>query len=119
VAEQDLYCKIYVNAPGTQQELMKRIADFMGGLISRRTITTALMSLDVIGNDDADQVRASVRDGFVYLPYYLEIDPLEDREINAAEYIATIQRLLDMLRSAYGRAVASCQFEGQLINPWM
>jgi hypothetical protein len=114
VAEQDLYCKIYVNAQGPDDEVIKRIAEFTAGQVFLRTITTPLMLLDVIANDDADQVSASTPKGFVYFPYYLEIDPPEDREVDAAEYIGAIQRLLDMLRASYGKAVAACDFEDQL-----
>ena len=71
----DLYCKIYVNTSLTKQELLQRIANFMNGHVFLRTVETDLMGIDIVVNEDNDSKLMFHDGGFIYYPYYLEIDP--------------------------------------------
>lgn len=110
--EQDLYCKIYIDSSASKIELLDKISKLVQGKISLRSIESETMNIDVMENDEYDKDKASQRDGFVYYPYYLEIDAVEG--VEASDYIEAIKNLLMQLRSFNAHATASCDFEDQL-----
>ena len=82
------------------------------GEVSLRSIESKTMEIDVMENDEYDKNKASQEDGFVYYPYYLEIDAVGG--INSSTYIETISSMLEELRNSCANAIASCDFEDRL-----
>jgi len=111
--EEDLYCKIYVDSSRSKAELLDHISNMVQGEVSLRTIESKTMEIDVMENDEYDKDKASQEDGFVYYPYYLEIDAVEGT--NSSAYIETISNMLRELRSSCTNAIASCDFEDKLM----
>ena len=113
---EELYCKIYLNALVSKDELLRKIADSCNGAVSVRTVEAALMVIDVVANDSADTNKSMAPDGYVYFPYYLEIEPREADGVDPKKYIAAIRDLCSMLQSQYGskNVVAACDFEDHL-----
>jgi hypothetical protein len=110
--EEDLYCKIYIDSSRSKAELLDHISNMVQGEISLRSIESKTMEIDVMENDEYDKNKASQEDGFVYYPYYLEIDVVEG--INSSTYIETINNMLRELRNSCANAIASCDFEDKL-----
>ncbi|EDN67695.1 conserved hypothetical protein [Beggiatoa sp. PS] len=111
----DLYCKVYVNTKMSQEMLLDFIANNFNGYIELRTVYSPFFEADVFKNEDADPLKAIFPDdGFLYYPYYLEIEPVDN--IEQASYIAFIARLLSALWKMGAKAVAACDFEEELPN---
>lgn len=109
----NLYCKIYVNTALPRTLLANFIAKTCHGTVTLRTISATLFQIDVITNKEANSVLAtSPEDGFLYYPYYLEIDPQDETE--PSSYIAAIARLLRSFWELGANAVAACDFEEEL-----
>ncbi len=110
--EEDLYCKIYVDSSCSKIELVDQISNMVQGEVSLRSIESKTMEIDVLANDDFNKDKASQKDGFVYYPYYLEIDAVEGADSSA--YIEAISNMLKELQSSCTNAIASCDFEDEL-----
>lgn len=112
----DLYCKIYLNAAGSRDDLVRRVASVTGGVVSGRSVETGLMVLDVVSNDSANAEKSTAIDGYVYFSYYLEIEPTQAGGLEPQHYVLEIRDLMSKLRSTYGgqSVVAACNFEEQL-----
>ncbi len=110
--EEDLYCKIYIDSSCSKSELLDHISNMVQGKVSLRTIESKTMEIDVMDNDDYDKDKASQGDGFVYYPYYLEIDAVEG--VNSTTYIEAISNMLKGLQNFCAKAIASCDFEDKL-----
>lgn len=110
--EQDLYCEIYIDSSRSKAELLEHISNMVQGEISLRTIESKAMEIDVMENDDYDKDKTSQEDGFVYYPYYLEIDAVEGT--NSSVYIEAISNMLKELQNSCANAIASCDFEDEL-----
>ncbi|GEM_PF-1152498 len=110
----NLYCKIYVNTVLPKTILTQFIANACHGKVTLRTISSMLFQIDVITNDEANPIMAtSPEDGFIYYPYYLEIDP-QDSAVEPALYITAIAKLLLSFWELGANAVAACDFEEEL-----
>jgi hypothetical protein len=68
--------------------------------------------IDVRANEDYDTERAKEPDGFVFYRCYLDI--LHNADSNWSEYVSVVGNLLERLWSHGCRAVAACDFEGDL-----
>jgi hypothetical protein len=110
---EDLYCKIYVNTDMSKKMFLDFIAQTINGSIELRTVCGPFFEVDVVNNPDAEPLQASEQDdGFLYYPYYLDVEPLDNTKRES--YIASISRLLRALWNIGAKAVAACDFEDEL-----
>ena len=110
---QNLYCKIYLNCDVSRDELIQSIATIVNGKINVSSILTPDCEIDVRKNEDFDENQCyEYPDGFLYYPYYLDIEPTE--EIASIFYKQTITRLLEAFWAEKSQAVAACDFEEEL-----
>ncbi len=110
---EDLYCKIYVNTDMSEKMLLDFIARTINANIELRTVCGPFFEVDVIKNDDVDPLHANEQyDGFLYYPYYLDVEPLDNTKRKF--YIASISNLLTALWNIRTKAVAACDFEDEL-----
>jgi len=109
-----LFCKIFIESPLTQKDLIHVISNIVNGTIELgHYITSDQMEIDVLENDEYDEVLLKdSNQGFLYYRYYLEIEPTN----NVAEYnyIQNISNLLENLWNQGNKAVAACDFENEL-----
>jgi hypothetical protein len=112
--KQDLYCKVYVDCNLGSSDLLTSIADMVKGDISLRTVKNDLLEVSVFSNQDYDKGRSRELEGFVFYPYYLEIEPADDVTVNSEAYKMSIDNLLKALWYMGADAVAACDFEDEL-----
>ncbi|MCG8362981.1 MAG: hypothetical protein MJA27_06560 [Pseudanabaenales cyanobacterium] len=110
----ELYCKTYVKTELSKQELLDRIANIVDGQVNIRTIEAEIMAIDLVENEDYDAEKLNETDGFIYYPFYLEIDPVIKPSLSRQSYISGISHLLEGLWNELEDAVAACEFEDQL-----
>lgn len=110
----NLYCKIYVDADITLEELINGIALLLSGVVNGQSIFTKIGVLDARKNEEFnEQSRRKFPDGFVYFRYYIDIDSVNGNE---KEYINMIGSMLVYLWSQGWPAVAACDYEDKLPN---
>jgi hypothetical protein len=110
---EDLYCKIYVDTEMSKELFLDFIAKTINGEIELRTVCGSFFEVDVVNNQDAEPLQAISRDdGFLFYPYYLDVEPFEN--INREDYVASIAMLLKALWDSGAKAVAACDFEDEL-----
>jgi hypothetical protein len=112
--EQDLYCKVYVDSNLESSDFLASIADVIKGNVSLRTVSNDLLEVSVFSNKDYDRIRSGEVDGFVFYPYYLEIEPIDEVTVNSEVYKMSIDNLLKVLWGMGADAVAACDFEDEL-----
>ena len=112
--DEDLYCKVYVDSSGESGDLLAFIAEVVKGNISLRTVANDLFEVAVFRNEDYEKDKATDVGGFVFFPYYLEIEPIHETNISSEEYKSLIGHLLEALWEAGADAVAACDFEDEL-----
>ena len=107
----DLFCKIYASSVLSRND--------MTGLLE--SITTPLLSIDYslcINEDFNETKQIEFPDGFLFFPYYLEIEPaiinLDEEEIK--RYFEQISTLSICLWSENISAITACDFEELLTN---
>jgi len=110
---QDTYCKIFVNTDITRNDLIRKVAGFVAGQSEMSIITSPMLEIYVDVNDEYDKNKSDEEDGFLYFPFYLDVEPAAD--INDDAYVGAVGRLLDRLRAEGFRAVAACDFEDELL----
>lgn len=108
----DLYCKIFVNTELSSDQFIDWLSDRFIGEVDGRSLVTPIFEIDVIGNGDFDKDKVSDPKGFVFYPYYLEIDESDDVDVKV--YVSEVSRLLELLWSVGTDAVAACEFEDEL-----
>lgn len=114
---EDLGCTVYINSDKTRDELVLAIAKIAGGSIRRRTVELPFMEIDVIESDDFDERQMESRyNGFLFFPYYLEIEPPQDVIIDSKEYKQLLERLMLMVFEFGGSAVPMCDYEDELLG---
>jgi hypothetical protein len=110
---ENLYCKIYVDANIPRDELIRIVARLLGGTIDRTTVSTSYSELDIMKNEDFDEtLRKTFPDGFLHFRYYVDIESLPGQQ--RAAQIALVANLLEHLWSLGFQAVAACDYEEQL-----
>jgi hypothetical protein len=107
--ENDPYCKIYIDTEMSKSELISYIKSLIKGKVFLRSITSEIVEIDVIQNDDFNSSKRLEEGGFVYYPFYLEIEPIK-KKINR-KYINEICNLLVNIKMKCRDAVAACDFE--------
>ena len=110
----DLYCKIYLDTSLSKENLLQHIANFVKGDVFLRTVENNLMGIAVVVNEDCDSKLKLKKGGFIYYPYYLEIDPTDAGEENHHIYITSISELLKFLWRICTDAIPACDYEQQL-----
>ncbi|HEX6420544.1 MAG TPA: hypothetical protein VFZ77_18735 [Acidimicrobiales bacterium] len=108
----ELYCKVYVVAPGLD-ELRDRVAAAVGGEVTIRTVEGDELLVDVLRNDEYDEARAAGGEGdFLYFPFLLEVEPSDDADLDG--FVRAVASLLDTLRATGYDFVTSADFEEML-----
>jgi hypothetical protein len=106
----DLYCKIYIDTHQSRDSVLSSLVEWSGGDLRLRTVVTDFLEADVSVNKDFDDGRTHNRDnGFLFYPYYLDVEPKPD--VPADLYIEALRGLLGLLRAKGMWAVAACDFE--------
>lgn len=111
VMTDDLYCKIYVDAPLEKEAMKQLIMEISGGTSIARSITTDVFEIAVFKS------RLGALSGgadFLYWPYYLEVEAVND--VTGEEvFVAALASLIRGLKARGFGAVPSCSFEDQLL----
>lgn len=114
--QEDLYCKVYVACDLNHDKLISLIGDLTNGEINIQTIESSPLIIDVMSNEDFDRALMGDQDGFVYFPYYLEIDSIDGESIDSQNYKSILNQLLRALRDHGAQTVPSCSYEDELNN---
>src|SRR5690606_34438077 len=109
--DEDLYCKVYVDSSNESSDFLAFIAKVVKGNISLRTVENDLLEITVFKNEDYEKDKTTDVDGFVFFPYYLEIEPVDESSVSSEEYKSLIGDLLEALWAKGADAVAACDFE--------
>jgi hypothetical protein len=108
-----LYCKIYLDTDLSKDKVLELIAQITSGRSQMRTVSSAHCEIDVVLNEDFDdEKKREEEDGFLFYPYYLDVEPANGavRE----RYVESIGQLLEGLWNSGCRAIAACDFESEL-----
>lgn len=101
------YCKLYVESEQSFEGLKSTVSAALAAPLEGRTVEGRFMSVDCFANKAHGD-----GDGFLYWPYYLEIEISDGSE--EREFVKEIQNLIDYLRGEAMKIVASCDFEDEL-----
>ncbi len=112
--EEDLYCKVYVDSSAESSDLLAFIAGAVKGNVSLRAVENDLFEVTVFKNEDYDKNKTTEIGGFVFYPYYLEIEPVDESVVSGEEYKRVVGYLLEALWGTGADAVAACDFEDEL-----
>jgi hypothetical protein len=107
----ELYCKVYLDGDGNAASIKQMIADVLRGNLTRRTIRSETLLIDVFDNRKAGASESP--DDFVRWPYYLEVEPI-DPHIKFDSYVSALAFFLNGLRKKGLSVVPSCDFEDEL-----
>lgn len=112
--DSDLYCTLFVDAGLVPHELLRWVADQLGGDVDGpRDVSGAFASASVLENDEYDPNAATdARRGFLFYRYRIEVDPAPGAPRMA--YVDALARLLRAADLAGWRFAASCEFEAEL-----
>lgn len=111
--DQNLYCKILISTDISEDAIVKKIASITSGRTDQRTVVTEWSEIDVVANDDFDEAKSEeVPDGFLFYPYYIDMEP--GRDVFPEKYISEVGSLLKGLWNLGWKAVAACNFEHEL-----
>jgi hypothetical protein len=104
---------IYVKTDVPLHELAERVSRAVGGTLRGHTVKADGLEVDVIGNDDRPREPVDPADEFLFHPYLVEIEWLDQNTPRAemAAAVATILRELDRLGAEY---VTAADFEDEL-----
>ncbi len=110
----DLCAKVFVRWDGDADSLVRTVAPLVDGQVTRRTVTGAVLDLDVEENDDHDEdAAASDPDRFLHFPFYLDVEPTTPGADPAA-VVAAVATLLRGLAEAGAECVTAADYEDQL-----
>lgn len=107
---EDLYCKIYVDAPIDKEALKQVLLEISGGRLVALTVTTDFFELSVFRTRPGALCGL---DDFLYWPYYLEIEPVNDGT-DEEVYMSALASMIRELEARGFGAVPSCSFEDRL-----
>jgi hypothetical protein len=109
----NLYCKVFLDCDFNQDQLIQMIATLIGGRTGFKTISNDFCEIDVEKNEDFQDIqRHEYPDGFLYYPYYLDIEPVG--EVTFSSYIEVITNLLEYFWGKGYQVVTACDFEEDL-----
>ena len=109
----DPLCKICIFTEMSKSELIGCVSNLINGQVYVRSIISNIIEVDIFTNEDFDREKLYNEDGFVYYPFYLEIQPSKVN-IDISIYIDEISSLLQNLWNDYNDAVVACDFEDKL-----
>jgi hypothetical protein len=110
----NLYCKIFLDADASYDDLVAQLQQIIGGVREYHSLSTDLCTVDVRRNDDFDRSRKSGADGFLYYRYFLDVEPTQP--IQRERYVSFIKNILSRLRDRGTKCVAACDFEDELAD---
>ena len=102
------YCKLYVKSDRSFEGLKSTVSAALEAPVEGRTVEGHSMSVDCFANKAHGD-----GDGFLYWPYYLEIEIYDGSD--ELEFVKEIQNLIDALKGEAIQIVASCDFEDELM----
>lgn len=113
---EDLYCKIFINSSMSIEELTQEIGNFFDIVPDKfLSIENDYLTVDILKNKEFDREKAQdFPDGFLYFPYFLDIDSTENTE--RKEYIEVVGDLTLYLWDKKCQLVVSSDFEEDLPN---
>ncbi|MBC1743333.1 hypothetical protein HCA06_09655 [Listeria welshimeri] len=111
---EDLYCKMFINSLMSREELSKEIGNFLEIIPNKfLSVENDYFTVDVQKNKEFDEGKAKdFPDGFLYFPYFLDIDSTESTK--REEYIKTVANLMLYLWDRKCQLVVSSDFEEDL-----
>lgn len=101
------YCKLYVASEQSFEGLKLTVSAALQAPLEGRTVEGQFMSVDCFANKALGD-----GDGFLYWPYYLEIEISDGSD--EIDFVGEIQNLIDYLKEGGMQIVASCDFEDEL-----
>ena len=108
-----LFCKIFVDAPSSENLLRTRVAAVADGRIDGRSVVSPWAVIDVVRNSARDDSRKHEElEGFLFYSHLVEMEP--EPGVARADYAANVGRLLEALWMQAFTAVAACDFEDEL-----
>lgn len=113
---EDLYCKIFINSSMSIEELSQEIGNFCEIMPDKfLSIENDYFTIDILRNKEfSEEKTKEFPDGFLYFPYFLDIEGTENTE--REEYIKLIGDLILYLWDKKCQLVASSDFEEDLPN---
>lgn len=113
---EDLYCKLFINSSMSIGELAKDISEFFDLSLDKfLSIESEYFTVDILKNKEFDEEKSKdIPNGFLYFPYFLDIDSTEKTE--KEKYIKMIGDLMLHLWDNKCQLVASSDFEELLPN---
>lgn len=89
------------------------IVDFSNGTKEfSNSVYSNYLDVEINHNDEHDEFMKKKLKGFLYFPYYLEVNALKNIEYNV--YLQQLKNLINFLRSKGFQVVAICDFEDEL-----
>lgn len=104
----DPYCTVYLDGPKTNSAMREALIAALGGEFERRTLRFGTLGLDLFDNS----IRGE-GEGFLYWPFYLEIEA-DPEPVDDASFVAAIRSLLSRLKARGVQTTTACDFEDQL-----
>lgn len=109
----NLFCKVFVDCELDKARLSEFIISKLEGRVDAWEIFTNSSVMSICINKDSNKKMSNDPvDGFLFYPYYLEIEPVNG--VDQRDYISNITRLLQSLWEAGFCAVSACDFEDEL-----
>lgn len=112
----DLFCKIYVNTTLLRADLITLIAERFNADVRRRSLYFEDIGIDVFENQEADKLKIYNENGFLFYPYYMDIEPEDEVNLDRNGYVDKVRELIALLKSHSCEVVAACDFEEILIG---
>ncbi len=110
----ELYAKVYVDQGVKHDDLISIVADAVGGEASRWTVEAPGLEIDVRPNDDHRSPQRTLdADDFVYFPFALDVEAVNDG-VSVEAFVGLLSKLMLNIRSAGPRLVVACDWESEL-----
>ena len=109
---EELECVIYVDFDADRKELIDHLASWLAVTPENIGITTDILEIDVLTNDDNNFDEAHDKRDDIYLTYpmVLDIGPT-DEDVRKDDVVGSLARLLELLWTEGYPAVAECEFQ--------
>jgi hypothetical protein len=107
-----LYCQIYIDTGWPRATLIERLSSMTAGMAELRTVTSSLLEIDVVDNEDFETGKSNAAGSFLHYRFYLDIEPRDD--VDEDGYVKAVGEILEGLWGDGLAAVAACDFEQRL-----
>jgi len=104
----DLYCTVYLDGRKTNSVMREALVAALGGEFEGRRLRFGALGVDLFDNS----IRGE-GEGFLYWPFYLEIEA-DPEPVDDASFVTAIRSLLGRLKAQGVRTTTACDFEDQL-----